>query len=169
MRIHLRRFTTSDLAAFQAYRTDPELARFQGWAIESDPRALAFLTEMSQAPQLADGAWLQLAICRSDQDTVIGDIGLHYIGQQHSLEIGYTLNSNYHGKGIAQRAISLAILWMQTVHRYTDILAITDIRNVPSIRLLERLGFDQTTTETTDGVDEHHYRLAIRFRHNQID
>lgn len=167
VRIHLRRFKAADLSAFQDYRRDPELARYQGWEIESDKAARKFLQEMSTAPRLASGTWLQLAICDSARDKVIGDIGLHYIGEERKLEIGYTLHRAYHGQGIAQRAARLAILWVQTTHPNTEIFGITDVRNLASIRLLERLGFVRTLTETVAGVTEHHYHLESRFRQNQ--
>ena len=169
MRIHLRRFRTSDLGDFQAYRTDKVLARFQGWDLEPDEKALTFITEMANAPRLEEGIWLQLAICRSDRDSVIGDIGLNYTAIPPTIEIGYTLNRDYHGRGIAQRAVSLAVLWTQTIHGSTDLLAITDVRNTPSINLLERLTFDRISTEPFEDTLEHHYRLPISFRHNQSE
>ena len=167
MQIHVRRLRPSDLSAFQAYRRDPQLARYQGWEIEPDSVALKFLNEMAAAPRLADRVWLQVGICLSAEDKVIGDIGLHYSSQNHTLEIGYTLHSAYHGQGIAQRAVRLAILWCQTIHPATEFLGITDIHNTPSIRLLERLGFAQTQTKSEAGVTEHHYHLETRFRQNQ--
>ena len=45
----------SDLAAFQAYRSIPELGRFQGWSSMSETEALSFLTEMSEAPLASNG------------------------------------------------------------------------------------------------------------------
>ena len=169
MRIHLRRFRASDLGDFQAYRTDQALARFQGWHVEPDEKALTFLTEMASAPPLQEDVWIQLAICRSDQDSVIGDIGLHYTANPSTIELGYTLNRDYHGMGVARRAVSLAVLWTQTVHPSTDLLAITDVRNAPSINLLERLTFDRISTEPFEDTLEHHYRLPISFRHNQSE
>ena len=37
-RLILRRFTYADLETFQAYRADPEVARYQDW--NQNPRAL---------------------------------------------------------------------------------------------------------------------------------
>ena len=48
----LRRLHPDDLAAFQAYRTDPAVGRWQGWTAQSDAQALAFLTEMAAIPLL---------------------------------------------------------------------------------------------------------------------
>jgi hypothetical protein len=45
----LRRLRTSDLAAFQAYRSIPEIGRFQGWSPMSEAEAVAFLADRSTA------------------------------------------------------------------------------------------------------------------------
>ena len=44
----LRRLRPSDLAAFQAYRSIPELGRFQGWSPMSEAEAAAFLAETAE-------------------------------------------------------------------------------------------------------------------------
>jgi hypothetical protein len=46
--IRLRRFRDSDLAAFQAYRHDPEVGRWQGWTPGPDALALDFLRRMAE-------------------------------------------------------------------------------------------------------------------------
>src|SRR5512139_2590967 len=58
----LRRLRTSDLAAFQAYRSIPELGRFQGWSPMSEAEALSFLAEMSETRLFTAGDWVQLGI-----------------------------------------------------------------------------------------------------------
>ena len=157
--ITLRRFCANDLDDFQAYRTDPQLALYQGWSIASDEEALDFINRMSQVEPLRTNMWIQLAICRSDRNQVIGDIGLCHDGSE--TEIGYTINRAYHHLGLATNAVHLAVLWAQTVrpcHRY---VGITDVRNEASTRLLERLGFNFERTTVADGIEEHHYALTI--------
>ena len=60
----LRRLRADDLAAFQAYRHDPEVGRWQGWTPRPDAEALAFLNEMAAAPPFAPGGWTQVAVQR---------------------------------------------------------------------------------------------------------
>jgi hypothetical protein len=50
--IELRRLMPSDLRAFQSYRQDAEIGRFQGWQAMSDAEALAFLLEMNNVALL---------------------------------------------------------------------------------------------------------------------
>ena len=44
-RLVLRRFAARDLAAFQAYRCDPAVGRYQGWSVQ----------EISRVTQLSRG------------------------------------------------------------------------------------------------------------------
>jgi aminoglycoside 6'-N-acetyltransferase len=73
----LRRLRASDLPAFQAYRSMPELGRYQGWSPLADAQALAFLAEMADAPLFTPGQWVQLGIAATDADRLVGDVGLY--------------------------------------------------------------------------------------------
>ena len=148
-RVLLRRLRPGDLAAFQAYRADPALGRYQGWTAMADAAARDFLAEMTEAPFCTPGAWFQLGI--ADRvgragDTLIGDIGLYLAADARSLEIGFTLASPQHGRGLAAEAVTLAIAAVFAHTPAQRVLGITDTRNTPSIRLLQRLGFRPLTT-----------------------
>ncbi len=158
MQIHLRRFGETDLAAFQSYRTDPDLARYQGWQVETDIEAARFLKTMSGAPALQKDVWIQLAICRSDLDEVIGDVGLCHDGT--NLELGYTLNRHFQGQGLATAAVRMAVLWAEFTCRANAYIGITDARNTHSINLLERLGFDYTRRSRDGNIVALHYALT---------
>lgn len=84
----LRRLHPRDRAAFQAYRSLPELGRYQGWSLMSDAEAHAFLDEMRRAPLLTPGQWVQLGIATPESDELVGDIGLYLSEDGTSGEIG---------------------------------------------------------------------------------
>jgi RimJ/RimL family protein N-acetyltransferase len=137
----LRRLRADDLEAFQAYRSIPALGRYQGWSPMSDGQALEFLVEMSQAPLFTPGRWLQLGIATADAGLLLGDIGLFFADDGLSGEVGFTLHPAAQGRGLATAAVHEAsqLLFGATAAR--RLLGITDARNTPSVRLLERLGF----------------------------
>lgn len=138
----LRRLHPRDLAAFQAYRSIPELGRYQGWSPMSDADALAFLDEMHRAPLFTPGQWIQLGIAEPEADALVGDIGLHLSEDGASGEVGFTLQPSAQGRGLAGRAVRAAIQLLFAATNATRVFGITDERNLPSIRLLARLGFD---------------------------
>jgi aminoglycoside 6'-N-acetyltransferase len=150
-RLTLRRFRDDDRERFLEYRRDPNVARFQGWDA-SYPDALAdqFFAEMTSAPPWRVGSWFQIAIDRGG--TLVGDIGIH--AGETSAEIGYTLHRDSQGHGYASEAVAAVV----RVLPVDEVVAWTDVANVASIRLLERLGFERAD-EPVDG--EWAYRLAI--------
>jgi RimJ/RimL family protein N-acetyltransferase len=145
----LRRLRPSDLASFQAYRSIPELGRFQGWAPMSAADALAFLAEMSEAPLFTTGEWVQLGIAEPDGDQLIGDIGVHFASDRLTGEIGFTLSPAVQGRGIATAAVRQALLLFFGATCAQQVLGITDSRNVASVRLLGRVGFRHHESRST--------------------
>ena len=136
----LRRLRPGDLADFQAYRHDPEVGRWQGWAPQTDAEALAFLNEMADAPMFEPGRWTQLAIADEATDALLGDIGIHLSADGQEAEFGFTLARAAQGRGVASAAVRAAIGWVFAQTNARHIHAQTDARNTACIRLLERLG-----------------------------
>lgn len=139
----LRRLHSRDREAFQAYRSIPELGRYQGWSPMSDAEASAFLDEMSRAPLFAPGRWVQLGIAEPESDALVGDIGLYLSEDGATGEVGFTLKPSAQGRGVARFAVREALRLLFATTGATRVLGITDERNLPSVSLLERLGFER--------------------------
>ena len=142
----LRRLRPSDREAFQTYRALPELGLYQGWLPMSEAEALEFLVEMNRAPLFARGEWVQLGIAESAADALVGDVGLYLSEDGDTGEVGFTLQPSAQGRGMAGRAVQEALRLLFDVTKISRVRAITDARNLPSIRLLERLGFECLVT-----------------------
>ena len=160
----LRRLRAEDLAAFQAYRAIPELGRYQGWTPQSDADAATFLANMAQAPLFTPGEWVQLGIADASSDRLLGDVGLFLAADGRSGEVGFTLEPAAQGRGLATAAVAAALELFFQRTQAQSMLAITDTRNGPSLRLLRRLGFQEVETRTAifrgERCDETVLRLA---------
>jgi RimJ/RimL family protein N-acetyltransferase len=139
-RIVLRRLAADDLAAFQAYRHDAEVGRYQGWQPLADADAGAFIAEMSRAEFGRPGQWLQIAIAGSADDGLLGDIGLLVMDGGGEAEFGITLAGEAQGRGLAEEAARALVAGLRAHTGVRRLIAITDTRNTASARLLERLG-----------------------------
>lgn len=137
----LRRLRRSDVAAFQAYRSVPELGRFQGWSPMQESEAAEFLAGMNAVPLFRSGEWVQLGIAEPESDRLVGDIGLYLSGDGSFGRVGFTLAPSVQGRGIATSAVRLALMIFFRVTSARHMEGITDSRNARSIRLLERIGF----------------------------
>jgi ribosomal-protein-alanine N-acetyltransferase len=89
---------------------------------------------------------LRWAICENSQpDIVIGSCGFHLANKSFSsLEIGYELNQTCWGKNFAYEAVE-AVLNYCFKNNFPFVVnrvsATTDLENVKSIKLLQKLGF----------------------------
>jgi RimJ/RimL family protein N-acetyltransferase/SAM-dependent methyltransferase len=165
-RIVLRRLRADDLQAFQAYRHDPAVGRYQGWTAQSDDAANAFFEEMYRVKLLQRGAWTQLAIARREDDGLIGDIGVRIAEDGSEAEIGFTLGRTAQRQGLATEAVTEACALVFERSEARRILAIIDARNTSAIRLVERLGMRRIATADAtfrgEPCVEHTYELPRR-------
>jgi RimJ/RimL family protein N-acetyltransferase len=157
-RVVVRRLGAGDLVRFQAYRHDPEVGRWQGWEPQSDEQSLAFLEEMAVEPFGRVGEWIQLAIADAHDDRLLGDIGLHLREPDGSeAELGITLAGDTQGRGLATEAAEAVVAGLRAHTGVRRLVGITDVRNTPSARLLERLGMELEREE--DG--EWYYAMGL--------
>lgn len=138
-RITLRRLRLEDLERFQAYRHDLNVGLYQGWSPQPENAAARFLETMNSMDLFEPKQWCQIGIADHSSDQLIGDIGVCLSGSGDEAEIGFTLCEESQGASLGYEAVSLCIqlLFEQTA---TDrIVATTDARNAPAIRMLERI------------------------------
>jgi aminoglycoside 6'-N-acetyltransferase len=135
-RLVIRRFTAADAPALAAYRSDPQVARFQSWETPYGvDEAAAFIAGMAEHPG-TPGEWFQLAVTAG---TLIGDVALFTDHDPRLGRIGFTLAREAHGRGYATEAVR-AVLDYAFGRRAHRIAADCDARNARSAALLERVG-----------------------------
>jgi len=141
-RLILRRFHPADLDSFVAYRADPEVARYQSWENFTRDDGVQFIGEMSAQHPDTPSEWFQIAIELKATGEMIGDCALHALADAPGeAEIGFTLASRFRGQGYATEAVACLLDYLFGPRRKQRVLAITDVRNIRSIAVLERLGF----------------------------
>ena len=148
-RVVLRRLALADLPRFQAYRHDPRVARYQGWEPQPDVAARRFIEEMSQVELFPCGAWCQLAIAMRSTNEIVGDAGVCVTADGRRAEVGFTIAGEAQGAGLGTEAVRglIALVFEQTA--VTEVVAVTDHRNTPAVRLVERVGMRNTETVHT--------------------
>jgi RimJ/RimL family protein N-acetyltransferase len=141
-RVALRRFHLADLTAFVAYRTSPQVARFQSWdapyplaAGDSLIRAM-----LHQHPDTA-GEWFQFAVVLRSTRELIGDCAARTDGDDpRQAEIGYTIAPEHQGRGYATEAVRVLLGYLVEARGKHRVTASCDARNTASARVLERVG-----------------------------
>ena len=140
-RLILRRFRPTDLPALGGYRSDPDVARYQDWESSSEPEGRLFLERQMRLHPDVTGTWFQMAIELTEAGPLIGDLGLHTLADRPGqVEIGFTLAREHQGKGYATEAVACVLDYVFGQLGKHRVIAVTDARNAPAARVLERVG-----------------------------
>ena len=101
-RLTLRRLHADDASALVAYRSLPEVARYQSWESFTREDAIALIANQADVVPDTPGTWLQLAMVETASGTLIGDCGLpRPMRRPRSRSPS---RRKYHGRGLATEA-----------------------------------------------------------------
>lgn len=159
-RLHIRPLQLSDSSEVFAYRSDPEVVRYQMWRPESERDVAHFIRELRGLAPGMPGIWFQFAIVEHESGALIGDCGVHVpLDDPDSVELGLTLRTDAQGKGYATEALhALLDYCFLTLHMHR-VIARTHPDNSPSIALIRRCRFTPLPTLSKDS------ELVFELRH----
>lgn len=149
-RVRLRTLREADLAAFFVYRSDPDVARLQGWSPISREEAAELLAEGAKASRFVLGEWTQAAIADVSTDRLIGDLGVYVTPDQSAAEFGITIAPSEQGNGYAAESIRGLIGLLFSTTRVAEITACADVRNASCISALKRAGMRPRETRQAE-------------------
>lgn len=142
-RLQLRPVDMRDAEAMSIYRSDPETNQFLSLIPKSLDDIYGFIQKTNPKINIP-GSWFQFVIIEKESNKLIGDIGVHFLddnSDNKQVEIGYTLNKDFRGKGYANEALSKIIGYLFGQLKKHRITASIDPKNISSVRLIEKLGF----------------------------
>jgi RimJ/RimL family protein N-acetyltransferase len=144
-RLVLRPFSEGDLEALFAFHSLPEVARFLYWEARDREQVRAVLeAKLGQTALEDEGQVLALAVVWREVGTVVGEVSLQWRSRVHRQgEIGFVFHPGYQGRGLATEAAEAMLrLGFEGLglHR---VIGRCDALNLPSARLMERLGMRQ--------------------------
>ena len=142
-RLVLRPLEAGDVPAFAAYRSDPDVARYQSWDTTYSTADAEQLVASQKDVALGDpGPWLQLAAVDRVSGALCGDCAVRIATDQpRTAEVGVTFAPATQGSGLATEALGAVVTRLFEQHGVHRVFAQADDRNLPVHRLLERLGF----------------------------
>lgn len=133
----IRRFLPDDFRSFRDYWTDPETFRYERFHSYTEEQIRHTIEAQAQSQGGLHEGSLFLTIVHSGE--VVGDVNLSVLGDSQG-EFGIKLHPAYRGKGLATRATIATLGLGFDQFRMHRIAAATDVRNVRSWRLMERVG-----------------------------
>lgn len=138
----------SDAAALAAYRSLPEVARYQSWdAPFSEVAAARLIAAANAQAPFAVGGWMQLAVREpGDRASLLGDV---YVAIPASTpwaaEVGVTVAPHAQRRGVARDALDAVVGYLlgeaATVGIVHRVAAYVHVDNLASLALFDALGF----------------------------
>jgi aminoglycoside 6'-N-acetyltransferase len=161
-RLVLRRSVPADAETIAAYRSDPAVSRYQGWERTDADAIREEIAAMSERQPGAPGGWVQLSVEERDTGTLVGDVGLSPDENDAGvMKIGYTLAPEFQGRGYAAEAVGALISYAFDTLGASIVRAYASAKNLPSIRLAERVGM--RLMERFEGRDGDHVWHGVRY------
>jgi len=158
-RLSIRPILSSDAQDVYKYRSDAQTNQYQGWIPRSIDDVNTFISKTANTINEPE-SWFQLVIIDSASKALIGDVGLHFIGDENQqVEIGCTLNKKEHNKGFATEALKGVISYLFTELKKHRIITSIDPANTSSIALVDRLGFRK----------EAHFKASLFINNKWVD
>ena len=115
----------------------------KNWPTNDTKDILPIIYETLEKDKIPSGfeTWM---IVRKDTMTVIGDIGFHGKPNENGeVEVGYGLVENERRKGFGLESLSAIINWALSQKNVKIIKAECLIDNIPSTRILEKVGLKE--------------------------
>lgn len=147
-RLYIRRYTKEDFPGFCELIRD-KMASLYAKYDHAFPTEDAALMEVLNFFAISDEFW---ALEEKSEHKIIGFVSLNYVDEA-SRNLGYCLHTHWHGKGYASEAARRIIRYAREELGLEKLVTGTAEENLPSVRLLERLGF----TRLCEGSFELHF------------
>lgn len=153
-RVCLRWLEATDIPALFAMQCDPEVMRYWSRPPMRDPREAEELLLDIRA-HFERRSLFQWGIARLEDDQVVGSLTLHHMEPCHlRAEVGFSLQRQAWGRGLMTESLATAIQFAFGPLGLHRIEADADPRNVRSLRVLERAGFQR------EGLARERYRVG---------
>lgn len=140
----LRKLSIDDINDFLEYRSDPEVAKYQGFSPMTIKEAESFIEHQIPVEFKKPGEWFQYGIEEKVSKRIIGDGAIKFFEEEiRMVELGITLSRLQQNKGFAKEAISHLLAFLFLDKDFHRVIAVVDAENVNAIILLTSLHFRQ--------------------------
>jgi RimJ/RimL family protein N-acetyltransferase len=144
-RLMLRELGELDWPAVHEYASDPEVVRYMLWGPNTAAESLGFVQRAMEYRCEQPRMVYDLAVIIKAQGRLIGGCGIQVLDNSDDREgeIGYCFNRRYWGHGYATEAARALVEFGFSELGLHRISATCDPENVPSARVLEKIGMQR--------------------------
>ena len=137
-RLTLCNVTVEDALVMFDYRNNAICAKYQRGQTKDLPGIIE-LTQRRQFDSITDQENFMIGVRLREREQFIGEIVV--MPNDGCFTLGYTFSYRYHRKGFAFEALSALTQLLHERYPEMEFISFTDPENIPSRRLLEKLGY----------------------------
>ncbi|GAA0773094.1 hypothetical protein GCM10008908_20710 [Clostridium subterminale] len=168
--IILRKIELKDKDTFQEIRNEQYILKWiPDWESTKEDTE-KWITELNDFydKQTKDDMWCQLAIERKLDGVVVGLIALQTKFEvNNEIEIAYFISEKYSGKGYMKQAAKAILEWGFDNYNLPFVMAIVEIDNYPSQKIVESVGFKKFETKMILNSGEDKEKPFYYYRYNK--
>jgi RimJ/RimL family protein N-acetyltransferase len=160
-RLILREFRQTDLSELAPILADPKVMKFSTNGINSIEQVQEKIAGFIACYEnFGFGKW---AVILKESDRLLGycGIGVDQIDGHDEKELGYRLDSQYWGQGLATEAASASIKYGFEQLNLPYVLGVVERANTASARVLEKVGMCYEKITIFRGVEMDLYRVNV--------
>ena len=143
-RLLIRDLRLSDLDDFHFYRSNEDIAKYQGFYVMDLKKAKEFIIEQKDRSFGEPGQWVQYGIENRSTQKLIGDCAIRLDENNIQVaEIGITISHLHQRNGFAKEAMRGIFSFLFNTQNVQRIVETVDVENLASIKLMESLGLQK--------------------------
>lgn len=135
----IREFESTDVDKIYELSKEETLAKYLPDQVYADMNEAKETIDFLMSKYEGNNLPLVMAVCLRDTGEVIGHVGISELKQ--GIEIGYAIAMKEQKNGYATEAVKAYTRWVKKELELKQILGISDVRNIPSGKVLEKAGF----------------------------
>lgn len=142
IRLLIRNLKLSDVNDFYVYRSNPDIAKYQGFDVMTKEQSEVFIKTQIDKEFGKPGKWVQYGIENKFTKKIIGDCAIRLSKDDETIaEIGVTISHLEQKKGYAKEVIAGILEFLFMKKNIRRVIEMVDEQNIASINLLKSLGF----------------------------
>lgn len=145
-RLILRPLSVKDIEEVYEYNTDYEVVKYM-YELSVKPgelfpkeKTIAFLKGCDEEWKKEKPSYYEFGVLEKSTNSFIGNICAYLNEDFSEAELGWSFNRKYHGKGYCTEAAFMMKKFVFETLKVKKIIARCDERNVPSRRVMEKIG-----------------------------
>ncbi len=151
-RLILQMWTRNDADALFEILQDAEVVRgIDDGNPFSFEKTLKFLETMEKSRE--ENGFCRWKVVEKSSGEIVGSCGFGKLAETEEIELGYLLAQKHWGKGFATEAAGVCLKFGFEKLNFREIIALTDVRNFASQKVLEKIGFEKRGVEIYKGEE----------------